>query len=414
VTAQPVDLEPPEGRFDDADEAPVWASLLRPVPRDWYESPPAARSWLLRDGRRPRGDGLLPLGKVGQLIAEGGAGKTMALAQLAVAVATATPWLGCFTIATPAPGRVLFIVGEEDEEETHRRLYRARRAMDAPVPDAGAIVVLPLAGVPCAMLTKDDHGNLAETAFLAWLRAWVAANGPWSLIIVDPLSRFAGPDAEKDNAAGTRFIQCLESIATLTAATVLVSHHTNKLSRGKGAIEGTAGRGSSSFFDGARWECSLGTERLELGDADTRERLGEIVTWTNTKTNYSRKAEPVLLRRDLDNGGALVPLDDADEAMVRDARGLTAAQAQKDERKAAERSARESAEDAAVVQAVTDRPGIPLRDLVKRVQALLHCGADRAEVAVARADLDVREGPRRARLHYLRPSPTTPSNGAHA
>jgi len=74
--------------------------------------------------------------------------------------------------------------------------------------------------------------------------------------------------------------------------------------------------------------------------------------------------------------------------------------------RAAERAAaqteRERGEDDAVRRAVAERPGTPWRELVKRVQALARCGPDRAEVAVARVApaLDVRDGPRRARLHY--------------
>ncbi len=66
---------------------------------------------------------------------------------------------------------------------------------------------------------------------------------------------------------------------------------------------------------------SLGVERLELEDPDQRERLGEIVTWSPIrKSNYSRRADDLLLRHDLDNGGALLPLDDADRETVLTAR----------------------------------------------------------------------------------------------
>jgi hypothetical protein len=381
-----------------------WDEHVRPVPADWYTTPPPARTWLLRDSRNASGDGgVLPLGKVGQMIAEGGAGKTMALAQLAVAVATGTRWLGAFDVASP--GRVFLALGEEDAQEVHRRLFRAVRASRSPNPPPGSIVVVPLAGVPCAMLQADERGNPVEAPFLPWLRLRLSSEQGWRLVVIDPLSRFAGPDAETDNAAATRFVQALESIATATGATTFATHHTNKLSRGKGGtLDGTAGRGSSAFFDGARWECSLGAERLELDDADTRARLGELVTWTNTKTNYSRKADPVLLRRDLDNGGALVPLDEADLETVKQARGRDPARETKRAAKDAELGEREAAEDVAVDRAVNARPGIPTRDLVAAVRAATRCGGDRAMVAVARAvdRLDVRPGPRNARLYHPR------------
>ena len=55
-----------------------WDQLVVPVRNHWYASPPPNRKWLLRDDRINGAPGVLPLGKVGQIIAEGGAGKTMA------------------------------------------------------------------------------------------------------------------------------------------------------------------------------------------------------------------------------------------------------------------------------------------------------------------------------------------------
>jgi RecA-family ATPase len=333
----------------------------------------------------------LPLGKVGLVLAEGGAGKTMALFQLAVSVATAGPWLGAFTVAIPdpkgpRPGRVLLIIGEEDADEAHRRCYRVRAAVSAPEPRGGSIVVLPLEGLPCAMLANDLSGDLAETSFLAGLRTWLGTSGPWDLIVVDPLSRFAGPDAEKDNAAGTRFIQALESLATLTGATVLASHHTSKLARRGGEVGAVAGRGASALVDGARWVCSLGVERLALDGEDERERLAEVVTWALVKTNYSRPAEPLCLRRSLDHGGALVALDADDLALVEKARGRDAAHEAKERRKDAAETEKCAREDQAL-DAILSAPDAPttVTDIRAALRAALgSCSNERAGAAVAR------------------------------
>src|SRR5712691_3104533 len=66
---------------------------------------PAPRRWLLRhptlDGvscASGEGDGLLPLGKVGVLSSEGGAGKTHAMVSLATAITSGRPWLGHFDV----------------------------------------------------------------------------------------------------------------------------------------------------------------------------------------------------------------------------------------------------------------------------------------------------------------------------
>lgn len=380
---------------------PVWETLVRTAPIEWFTVKPPSRTWLLRDGRTGRG--LLPLGRVGQIIAEGGAGKSWAAFQFAIAVATGTPWLGTFDVMRP--GRVLIIAGEEDDDECWRRLYKSRHAARTSPPPEGAIVVLPLAGVPCPMLERGEDRNVAEAPFLRWLREYVAAHGPWDLIIVDPLSRFAGPDAEIDNATATRFIQSLESIATLTGATVLVAHHTNKLGRMGGRVEAVAGRGSSALVDGVRWQCSLGSERLALDDSDTRKRLGELVTWSHTKSNYSVRADELLLRRDLDNGGALVPLDATDLDTVQAARGRDLGSEAKRQAKEAHRDARKDVEDATVLRVVRERPGISTRDLATAVQAGAECGRERAYVAVQRViDADrvkAVPGPRKAQLHYL-------------
>lgn len=132
------------------------------VPPEWYTTRAPKRVWLLRDSRT--GAGVLPLGKVGQVIGEGGVSKTQALVQLAIAVGNGEPWLGTLTIA--APGRVLLALGEEDADEIHRRLHRAIKACESPAPPQRLIVALPLAGIPCAMLERGDNGNVIEASFL--------------------------------------------------------------------------------------------------------------------------------------------------------------------------------------------------------------------------------------------------------
>ena len=83
--------------------------------------------------------------------------------------------------------------------------------------------------------------------------------------------------------------------------------------------------------------------------------------------------------------------------------------AAKRDAKQAERTSRELAEDAAVLRAVADAPGISTRDLATRVQALAHIGRERAVVAIARASdqLDVRPGERPgSRRHFVKGGPT--------
>ena len=395
------------GPPDDTDREPAvsedtgpWLALVTSAPAEWYSEPPPKRDWLLRDARHPKARGVFPLGKVGQLIAEGGAGKTMALCQLAVAVATGTRWLGAFEATK---GRVLLVLGEEDVEEVWRRLHHGANVSQGPRPDPGAIEVLPLAGAICAMLERDERGNAAETAFLGWLRMYIQAGG-FRLVVVDPLSRFAGPDAEKDNAAATRFMQALES-CTAADRSILNAHHTNKLSRGPaGTLDGSSGRGSSAFVDGARWQCALAVERIKLDVAEEQAALGEVVTFAVTKSNYAAKPEPVILRRDTAHGGALLPLDEADLATVEGARRGAERHAVREASAIRAAGDRRDKEDTALGEMLS--PGVELseRAILARLRSVLgRCsdaaGRDAIERSIAAGRIVTIPGPRRARLH---------------
>lgn len=406
-----------------------WADRVTPALSDWFTKKPEPRKWLLTDNRAG-GAGVLPAGKVGMLIGEGGVSKTMSFVSLAIAVATGTPWLGAYDVELA--GRVLLALGEEDAEEVQRRCYNAARAARVNAPPQGSIVALPLAGVPCSMVEADERGNAIDAPFLTWLRSYVAAAvaaaAPFSLILVDPLSRFAGADAEIDNAAATRFVQALEAIAATSGATVLVAHHTNKTSRGNGAsVTGASARGSSAIYDGVRWAVSLSAERVNsTDDAGLPDALTEIVTLATVKSNYSRKGEPVLLRRDSDNGGALVPLCTAERGIVAEARqaadpgarrraGRETDREVRAERDAAEREARAAAvvaakagrfvaEDTALVEVLEAQPGVGTRELRAAMAARLGgCSTDATDTALARLGSRLRRdpGPRGSLAHSL-------------
>jgi RecA-family ATPase len=281
---------------------------------------PKARAWLLE--REPRNDdersalppggrvGVLPLGKVGLLASAGGVGKTMALCQLAISVATGLSWLGNgapssgWHVPIGSRGRTLLLLGEEDEEEAHRRLFNAAAALgldDAQRAAASSLVaVVPLAGEPAA-LTCGAEGWTDETASLVALRerleASAGADG-WRLIVVDPLARFADAEAEINNAAATRFVQAVESLTRVngpgrTGPAVLVSHHTSKASRREGDASGNAVRGASALIDGARW-CATLEAVAPTAEADPG---FEGVRLALVKSNYSASAPALLLRR---------------------------------------------------------------------------------------------------------------------
>jgi RecA-family ATPase len=256
------------------------------------------------------------------------------------------------------------------------------------------------------LTTHEKTREPEESLFLAALRDYIEA-GKFTLVIVDPLARFAGADAEKDNASATRFIQALESLAKL-GPTVIVAHHTNKIARRKGGtLDASASRGSSAIVDGARWQCALAVEQFENLEA----YLAEVVTFAVTKSNYAPKPPPILLRRDLENAGALVECDEDMVATIEAARKKDAghsekraAQDQDQEKRRLDRKARDDSEraerlklaDEAKAAAVAkdadtgiailmEIPDCSARAFRAEMKARIGAGSERADAALIRA-----------------------------
>jgi hypothetical protein len=292
----------------------------------WLTEEPPRRAYLLHD-RDPtvvgdRGLGMLPRGKVGILAAAGGVGKTYALCGLALAVVTRRHWLGHFPVGE-CHGRAVLVLGEEDPAELRRRLHVQARAMNLGEADAAAvagILALPGAALDSLALTHPEEQGGVATPFAGALfehlrRIAEDAGVGWDVVILDPLSRFAGPDVETDNAAATRLVQVLERFTQLPGSpAVLVAHHTTKTSRADGTPnEATAIRGSSALVDGARWAAnmdSVPTVRGSPGHARIRV----------TKSNYaafpkSVPSDGLLLTRVDGSGGLRVATREEEEAL---------------------------------------------------------------------------------------------------
>ena len=282
---------------------------LRPVGEvygsSWLAEPPPTRQSLLTCDGKP----FLVQGKVGLLLAPGGTGKTYALAQLAVAVATGGKWLGTYPATK---GRVLFALGEEDAEELHRRIYYTAKDLGLDEYERAELernlTVLGLSGRSLAMLGRSATGEPEPSA---WFREWrdsLAAAGPWRCLLLDPWSRWGGHDVEKDNSAATRGVELLEELTQLEGSpTVLVAHHTRKPTLGEKGGNADSSRGASALVDGARWACNLIRDNDDNDDGPDRLRLRV------TKTNYTGPSPELHLTRD--KSGVMRPLTPAEDAV---------------------------------------------------------------------------------------------------
>lgn len=295
-------LKPAEG---EATPAPAPAPTTHPLggePRwlcelGWPANPPPRRYLLMRppnakekqtdSGASPRG--FMPANEVCMLAGAGGVGKSYALLQLAVAVITGKPWLDRFNVPAEERGPVLALFGEEKAEEAQRRLWKVRDAMQL-TRDEWDLVrerldIRPLAGTDVRLV--DGEGRLTTTTPGHDALQSLLAKGGYRLVILDPLSRFAGPETETDNHAATRFVTALEALVA-SGATLMVSHHTTKEARKTNSGDATAVRGASGLTDGARWTLTM--FHAPIGD-ETQLRL------CAAKANYTPEADPVALER---------------------------------------------------------------------------------------------------------------------
>ncbi|HTP51408.1 MAG TPA: AAA family ATPase [Anaeromyxobacteraceae bacterium] len=288
---------------------------IRPVGLSWLDTRPAPLPCLLRYGDR----GFLPRGLVGMVAGAGGLGKTFALVDLALAVATGGGWLGTFQ--SERPGRVLLLLGEEDQAEVRRRVYYAAQARGMDDRDreliASNLYALGMRGESVALIRSAHEvtaarGDMAsihdvETDFARDLRTILEERGPWDLVVLDPVSRLAASDTEIDNSAATRFIECLERLARVPGAPFLmVAHHTSQSSRqtilAGGSSDATAARGVTGLTDGPRW-----TAVLEPVTAPTKPPtvLKGLLRLREVKRNSTEEIEPVYVKRGEE--GALFP-----------------------------------------------------------------------------------------------------------
>lgn len=299
--------EPPPGRFDDEEPAsavkpepnpdPFEGKWLRLVDRpDLLIDVPPKTEWLLTRWQDGRDVGVLPRSKTGLITGTGGVGKSYVLTELAIAVATGGLWLGTFKVTQP--GHVFLGFGEEDADEGQRRFWRTANALglseDERRAAAARIDFAPLHGVPVALTSSPTPGVIVATETAATLRKRLEERGvQWALVILDPLSRWAGGGVEQNNEIATRFCQVIEGLTTVQGnPAVIVAHHSSQTTTRAGESDA---RGVTGIRDGFRWMAALdAVENQETGARGLRFR--------NRKSNYSLEFPELMLVRNSDPG----------------------------------------------------------------------------------------------------------------
>ena len=239
--------------------------------------------------------GVLPRGKTCMLVGEGGAGKSWWTIQLAVAVALGREFLGHDVSGV---GRVVLASAEMSKEDMDDRLRYALTAAGLHSERERGdvlerIVRIPLQGVDVSFVRGDGD----STEVVEQFRSLVESND-FDLVILDPLSQFGGPGVEADPVIGNGLVRVLSSFSDgRNKPTVLIVHHTNKMSRGGVKTTSAAARGTSALTDGVRWQ----------GNLETRERINghpDFAVFWQTKSNDGPAIAPTYLVREDTVGGA--------------------------------------------------------------------------------------------------------------
>lgn len=300
----------------------VWSKALEDG-GDWYaDKAPQPMPSLLWCGQTGADAGPF-LGSAGLLAGAGAVGKSFAALDLAVRVAAGRPagamsWQWCgFDILDAGP--VVYVAAEDPAPELRSRLFRLTEGLTSEqrTKVRERLTVVALADTAPELirtwrLTRQMYADEIEPAGLRmpgdkdrWpgvsetlvsgsklvkrmrddLRARREAGRGPVLIVLDPLARLGGSDAESENAVAARLMRELGGLAVDAGAAVLVVHHTTKAARASGAADGTGIRGASALIDGARWAAELTED-------------GEAVKLSVVKASYGRKAGPRYLRRD--------------------------------------------------------------------------------------------------------------------
>ena len=237
------------------------------------------------------GDVFIPKGIVAALIGAGGVGKTHWCTQLAMAIVLGKTFLGKYN--PQEKGHVALIVGENTDDDIHRVLRKTVLGLEdissKELKEASKrLLVNSVTGLDASF--TDRNGN--QTTFYKKLLKGLIEKEPeagWDLIIIDPASRFLGPNAEIDNAAATAFITLLESIIQNTKGkpTVLYAHHMSKNAIVSGKADSTASRGASGLTDGVRLQINLNQE-----DKNKNE-----ITMSVTKSNHTAIPEDQIISK---------------------------------------------------------------------------------------------------------------------
>jgi AAA domain/Bifunctional DNA primase/polymerase, N-terminal len=239
-------------------------------------------------------NGLVPTLGTGGVAGEPKTSKSWCCTEMAIAVVTATPAFGKFTVARP--GRVAYFYAEDVGPSVQTRInaLTAGRANMAPGWDERLIVQ-----------PRGRSIDLTKDIDIVQIIASVRMFGPVDLLVLDPLRDLHSGEEDSSDAMIV-VLKRMAIIGDILGCMVMFVHHSAKASsdsgkrrggqrmRGSGAIHGKLdcgmylfdlrGDGKTEFINGVESEMksarSAGTFDLKLNIVDNAHGIAERATWT--------------------------------------------------------------------------------------------------------------------------------------
>lgn len=208
----------------------IWASSITPKKVEWL--------WPRR----------IPLGKMTTFAGQGGLGKTFVLCDIAARVSTGTEWPFCGG-ECPEPGRVLFISGEDDEDDT----------LVPRLIECGADLR------KIAFLSPESHDNFSLAA-LELLTAVLDEMTGVRFVVIDPPSSYLGGVDDHKNAELRGLLTPLKHWSSKQRVSIVFNNHVNK------AI-GANVEAASRVMGSVAWVNAVRAAHMFIKDPDDRERV---------------------------------------------------------------------------------------------------------------------------------------------
>lgn len=202
--------------------------------------------------------GAIPAGQLAMLAGADGTGKSYLALQMAISVATGIPWAGGLLPAPEKMGPVVYVSGEDDLDEAHRRIRAILAAYDRLghgdrvwMEGLGRLEIIPMDGQKRPLMTADSRQS-ASTDETLWAKALAARVKGARLFILDPLIMFHGL-SENDNGQLDDLARLIIQTAKRAGACAgLVVHHAGQSSVREGADDHMVARGGTAFGAAAR------------------------------------------------------------------------------------------------------------------------------------------------------------------